>query len=163
MVSSAGAENEALIHRFYEAFARREAGAMAECYAAGATFEDPAFGRLEGAEVPAMWRMLCERGEDLQVSHRDVHCTGTEGRAHWEADYTFSRTGRPVHNEIEARFTFADGLISSHRDSFGMWRWTRQALGPVGLIAGWTPMLQAAFRRQARAQLSAFDGGRTAV
>ena len=33
------------------------------------------------------------------------------GSAHWEAWYTFSATGRKVHNVVEANFEFADGRV----------------------------------------------------
>ena len=42
--------------------------------------------------------------------------TAETGRAHWEADYTFSSTGRKVHNVIDATFEFEGGLIRAHRD-----------------------------------------------
>jgi hypothetical protein len=155
-MASGDAATEALINSFYEAFGRLDHETMAASYAPGATFEDPAFGRLEGGEIGAMWRMLCEGATDLEISHRDVASDGRTGSAHWDADYTFSRTGRKVHNEIDAAFTFENGLIKSHRDSFSMWRWTRQALGPAGLLLGWTPILPALFRRQAKSQLQNF-------
>ena len=81
---------------------------MAACYAPDATFRDPAFD-LAGAEVGAMWAMLCARGKDLALEWRDVRADDRAGSAHWEARYTFSVTGRPVHNVIDAAFTFRDG------------------------------------------------------
>jgi hypothetical protein len=156
VVNSGEVANEALINGFYEAFGRLDHETMAAAYAPGATFEDPAFGRLESDEIGAMWRMLCQGATDLEISHRDVSCDAETGSAHWDADYTFSRTGRKVHNSIDAAFTFENGLIKTHRDSFSMWRWTRQALGPAGLLLGWTPILPALFRRTARAQLEKF-------
>lgn len=155
-MSDGEAATEDLVKGFYEAFARRDHRTMAASYAPGATFEDPAFGRLEGDQIGAMWRMLCEGATDLEIAYRDVTCDSHSGSAHWDADYTFSRTGRKVHNEIDARFTFENGLIKAHRDSFSMWRWMRQALGPAGLLLGWTPILPALFRRTARGQLEKF-------
>jgi predicted ester cyclase len=43
-----------------------------------------------------------------------------------------------------------------HRDQFSFHRWARQALGPVGLALGWTPLLRAAVRRKAAARLAKF-------
>ena len=148
--------NRALIERFYSAFARRDHATMAACYAPDARFSDPAFGELRGAEVTAMWRMLCERGTDLELSFSDVAADDERGSAHWVADYTFSATGRRVHNEIDASFRFRDGLISEHDDRFSFWRWSRQALGAIGLLAGWTPIVQGKVRAQARANLEQF-------
>jgi hypothetical protein len=41
-----------------------------------------------------------------------------------------------------------------------MWRWTRQALGPVGLLLGWTPWLAGRVRSQAAAGLAKFRAAR---
>ena len=151
--------NAALIDRFYSAFARRDHAEMARCYTPDARFSDPAFGELRGEEVTAMWRMLCERGEDLELRHSDVAADADRGSAHWDADYTFSTTGRKVHNEIDASFRFRDGLIVEHDDHFSLWRWSRQALGPIGLVLGWSPIVRSKVNGQARENLRAFMAG----
>ena len=150
--------NEALIHRFYRAFAARDAEGMAACYAPDVVFEDPAFGELHGDEARGMWRMLCARAKDLQLEHSDVVADDVRGHAHWEARYTFSQTGRKVHNRIDANFEFRDGLIAVHRDVFDFWAWSRQALGLPGVVLGWTPLLQGKVRAQAQAGLRKFLG-----
>lgn len=157
-VSEDALANAALINRFYEAFARRDPEEMAACYAPDATFSDPVFQGLRGDEVTAMWRMLLERGTDLEVSHRDVHTEGDTGSAHWIADYTFSTTGRKVHNEVDASFIFSDGLITAHADNFNFYRWARQALGPIGIALGWSRRLKTRVREGARARLDDFMG-----
>ena len=156
------AANAAMIGRFYDAFGRRDHETMAACYSAEARFSDPVFQDLHGAEVPAMWRMLCERGTDLEVGYADTEAEGDRGSARWWADYTFSATGRPVHNEIRASFRFEDGLIAEHDDQFSFWGWTRQALGPVGIVAGWSPPVQNKIRAQADASLREFMAGEPA-
>jgi ketosteroid isomerase-like protein len=158
-VPDQAAANAALIDRFYEAFARRDAETMAACYAPDATFSDPVFRDLRGEEVTGMWRMLCERGEDLEVSHRVLETDERTGKAHWVADYTFATTGRKVHNEIDSTFVFADGLISEHLDSFNLYKWTRQALGPAGLFFGWSSRLQGKLRSSARERLDGYIAG----
>ena len=140
-MSGDAAANEALINRFYEAFARTDGDAMAACYTAD--------------EVRSMWRMLCERATDLEVEHSKVHADDEQGSAHWDASYTFS-TGRHVLNRIDASFVFQDGLISEHRDRFDLYAWARQAIGPVGVLLGWTPMIQGRIRAQARQGLEEF-------
>jgi ketosteroid isomerase-like protein len=145
-----------LIERFYAAFARRDGAAMAGCYTPDVRFHDPAFGELRGDEPGAMWRMLTARADDLEVRLSEHSADGEKGSAHWLADYTFSATGRLVHNDVQARFRFRDGLICDHEDRFSFWTWSRQALGPVGLALGWTPLLRTRVRRQARAGLEAF-------
>ena len=131
-----------IIARFYDAFQRRDADAMAACYHPDARFSDPVFPDLDADQVRAMWRMLISRGQDLRITYTVLEENRTNGRAEWEAFYTFGRTGRSVHNRIEATFTFKDGLIFTHRDHFDLWRWSRQALGPSGWLLGWSPMLR---------------------
>jgi ketosteroid isomerase-like protein len=149
--------NEELIQRFYAAFARHDGDAMAACYAPGARFSDPVFTDLRGEEPGAMWRMLTARAEDLEVRLEEHEAGDERGSAHWLADYTF-RTGRRVHNDIRAEFRFENGLIAEHRDSFSFYAWARQALGPPGLLLGWTPLLRGRVRREARAGLDEFLG-----
>lgn len=148
--------NAELLHRFYTAFSARDGATMASCYAEDARFSDPVFTDLNGAQPGAMWRMLCERGKDLRVESSNIQADDEHGSAHWEAWYTFSATGRKVHNVIEARFTFRDGRILTHEDSFDFYRWSKQALGPMGWLLGWTPMLKAKVQGQAMAGLEKF-------
>ncbi len=150
------AANAALIDRFYEAFARRDHAMMAACYTPDVHFSDPVFQDLHGDEARAMWRMLCERGTDLMLSHSDVSADADSGSAAWVADYTFSGTGRTVHNEISASYRFEGGLISEHTDRFDLWAWSRQALGPTGVLLGWSPIVQNRIRGQARENLDKF-------
>jgi ketosteroid isomerase-like protein len=147
--------NEQLIGQFYAAFARRDAATMAACYAPDAHFTDPVFD-LRGGEIGAMWAMLCARAKDLQVTWSNVAADDRAGRAHWEPSYTFSATGRPVHNEIDAAFTFAHGKFATHVDTFDLWRWSRMALGKKGVLLGWTPLARKAIRRDARTALTAW-------
>jgi uncharacterized protein len=155
-------QNAGLIRKFYTAFQARDADSMNDCYHAEITFSDPAFGTLRGQEVSSMWRMLCERGKDLEVQFGDIHVENENGGAHWEAWYTFSKTGRRVHNIIEASFVFQGGKIIRHRDMFNLWRWSSQALGTLGTILGWTPFVQSAIRKEARRGLEQFIQKQTA-
>ena len=103
-----------------------------------------------------MWRMLTERGRTCGSSCSSTRPTAIAARAHWRAHYTFTQTGRPVVNDVRASLRFADGLIAEHLDDFDFHRWARQALGPSGLLLGWTPILRAAVRRRARAGLDEY-------
>jgi hypothetical protein len=149
--------NEELITRFYTAFQKHDGEGMAACYGPAVRFSDPVFPDLEGERAKDMWRMLCEIGKDLVIEFSHVSANDGHGAAHWEAHYTFSRTGRKVHNIIDAHFHFHNGLISEHFDSFSFWRWSRQALGPAGLLLGWSPLLKGAVRKNAAAGLDAFQ------
>ena len=141
--------NAQLLQRLYDAFAAKDAATMVACYAPDAQFNDPIFD-LHGPEVGAMWTMFCERGRDMKLEWRDISADDATGAAHWEPRYTFSVTGRPVYNRIDSAFTFRDGLISTQRDTFDLWRWSRMALGVKGALLGWTPMVRNAIRSEAR-------------
>lgn len=144
-----------LIARFYDAFARRDGDAMAACYHPDVHFRDEVFS-LHGDRAGAMWRMLCDRGHDLSVTASEVEADDHAGAARWVAAYTFSTTGRHVRNSVRAAFTFEDGLIRTHRDTFSFWRWSRQALGAPGLLLGWTPWLRATVAAEATKGLDAY-------
>lgn len=148
--------NAALIERFYAAFARRDADAMIACYAPDITFSDPVFQTLKGARAGAMWRMLTSRGQDLEVIASDIQAGESRGSAQWVATYTYAATGRHVRNVVHAAFTFRDGLISTHQDTFNLWAWAAQALGPSGQFLGWTPFVRAGIRRGAAQALDAY-------
>ena len=152
--------NEAVIERFYGAFARRDGDAMAACYAPDVRFSDPVFTDLRGDEAGDMWRMLTGRAGDLRVELLEHEADAEHGSARWLARYTFTQTGRPVVNDVRASLRFAGGLIVEHRDDFGFYRWARQALGPSGLLLGWTPVMRSGVRRRARAGLDEFIAGR---
>lgn len=152
--------NRSLIETLYEALDRGDGEAMAACYAPNARFRDPAFGELSGEEAGDMWRMLTERAEDLSVELAEHEADESSGSARWIARYTFTDTGRSVVNDVRARFGFADGRIVEHVDEFSFFAWSRQALGPLGLALGWTPVLPALVRRRTRGRLDAFRAGR---
>ena len=113
-----------------------------------------------------MWRMLCgatqAKGADVwKLVYSGIEADATTGKAHWEADYRFSATGRLVHNVIDGVFAFNEqGLIARHRDSFNFWSWSRQALGTPGLLLGWTPFLRQKVRTTAAANLQRFLASR---
>jgi ketosteroid isomerase-like protein len=147
------------IERLYQALARLDTDTMADCYAPDATFDDEAFSLKGRPDVMGMWTMLCDatraKGQDVwRLEWSGVHAEGSGGRAHWEAWYRFSATGRMVHNRIDSTFRFApDGRIAVQRDRFDFWRWSRQALGTPGLLLGWTPMLRDKVRAKAAVNL----------
>lgn len=149
-------EPKGRIESFYKAFSVRDANGMVACYHPEVVFRDPVFLELDAPRAKAMWRMLCERGKDLKIEASGIEASGDTGKAHWEAWYTFSATGRKVHNVIDAQFRFKDGLIVRHDDTFGFWRWTRMALGPAGVVLGWSPPIQGKIRKLAAKGLAEF-------
>jgi hypothetical protein len=49
-----------------------------------------------------------------------------------------------------------DGAIVEHTDRFDFWRWSRQALGPLGWALGWSPIVRGRVQRTAAGQLARF-------
>lgn len=152
----------ALVQRFYAAFKALDAEGMAACYHRDVVFQDPVFGELRGDRARDMWRMLAARAKDFALDVSDVRADEHAGSARWVATYTFGKTGRRVRNVIDARFAFRDGLIARHTDAFDLWKWTRMALGPTGVLLGWTPMVQGRIRAEARKGLDDFVARRGA-
>nr|WP_225444620.1 nuclear transport factor 2 family protein [Pseudomarimonas arenosa] len=150
-----------MLSALYTAFQRLDAPAMARCYAEDAEFQDPVFHLRGRREIGGMWAMLCDavrqKGRDVWALEFSIGAADDlRGSAHWEPRYRFSATGRMVHNIIDAEFEFKDGLIQRHRDHFSFWRWSRQALGPIGLVLGWTPVLAGKVKSQAQANLQRY-------
>lgn len=148
--------NERLIQQFYTAFQHGKYAEMQEAYHADAIFVDPVFQRLTATEVKAMWQMLLSSAKDLKIEFRDVKADDKRGSCRWDAWYTFSKTGRKVHNIIYANFEFKDGKILRHQDSFDLWRWSRQALGVTGSLLGWSSIIKVRIQRAARTSLNAY-------
>jgi len=148
--------NKELIDKFYSAFQNIDSETMGSCYHPDVVFTDPAFGTLNGDRAKAMWKMLCISGKDLKVIYNNVSSDDNTGSAHWEADYTFSKTGRKVHNEIDAQFKFKDGLIIEHTDDFNLRKWAGQALGFKGKLLGGTAFFRKKLHGQTNHTLSKF-------
>lgn len=148
---------ENIIQKFYSAFAQKDWQTMQSCYHDEVTFEDPAFGKLHGEEAKKMWRMLCEQGKDLKITFSDIEVNEGHGKGHWEAWYTFSLTGKQIHNVINAEFEFKDGLIIDHKDFFNLHRWAKQAFGFKGWLLGGTNFFKKKFQSQARKSLAKYN------
>lgn len=150
--------NEALITKFYTAFANADAKTMAECYHPKVHFIDPAFGLLKEEQVSKMWEMLISKSKgNLKIEFSNVKADDFIGSANWVATYNFSKTNRNVINRIAAEFSFQDGLIIKHTDSFDVWKWSKQAFGPTGYLLGWTGFFQKKVQQQALSSLRKFE------
>jgi hypothetical protein len=148
-----------IIHKFYSSFKKLDAEAMVSCYHKDIVFSDPAFGKLKGDRAGNMWRMLLDsqKNKDFKISYDRISLSGTRGTAHWEASYTFSKTGRTVNNVITADFVLKDGLIIVHTDRFDLHRWARQAFGLKGLVFGGTDFFQKKLQKKTNALLSEYE------
>jgi ketosteroid isomerase-like protein len=149
-------QHEQLIEKFYTAFQQKDWQTMQSCYHEEVTFSDPAFQNLKGKEAKAMWHMLAVSAKNFSLTFNQVKADDRKGCCHWEATYSFSRTGRKVLNKIDAYFEFKEGLILRHIDRFDFWKWTRMALGAPGILLGWSPLLQNKVRATALGGLKKF-------
>src|ERR1041385_4451663 len=150
-------ENQKLITKFYSAFQQKDFLVMQSCYHNEAQFSDEVFPILNSKEVKGMWEMLLTSAKDLRIEFRNIRKSGQNVvYADWEAWYSFSRTGRPVHNKVRSYFAFRDGLILHQVDQFNFWRWSRQALGTTGTLLGWSPVVKNKVRTIARGSLDKF-------
>ena len=152
--------NEQLIHDFYTAFGRLDAVTMGAAYTADAHFSDPVFPDLNGAEVPAMWAMLCGRSTGLKLDVSGIKADDVTGEATWVAHYAFGAQQRPVVNKVHSVFDFEGGKIRRQKDTFDFHAWAAMALGAKGRLLGWTPIVRNAAQSQAAAGLKSYLEGR---
>lgn len=148
-----------IIETFYEAFHNLDAEKMVSLYHPDIEFEDPVFGKLKGDRAKNMWRMLCysQKGKDFRISYNVSHFEHENAKANWEAFYTFSQTGRKVHNRISASFILNDGLIIKHSDNFNIHTWSKQALGLKGFLIGNTSFFKKKLNLQINKLLDDFE------
>ncbi|RMB60996.1 nuclear transport factor 2 family protein [Dokdonia sinensis] len=142
-------DHHGLIAHFYQSFAQGDAQAMTDCYHENVMFSDPAFGTLHGDKARAMWFMLLERSKgNIQISYSNINAHGNSGSADWSARYPYGAKKRPVVNNVAATFTFKDGKIKEHHDSFSLYKWSQQALGLSGYLLGWSGFMRSKIQAQ---------------
>jgi len=151
-------DNSQLIKNFYTAFQNKDWLGMQKCYHDKIQFSDPVFPDLKEKRANAMWHMLVAASTDLAIEFSQVEASASHGSCHWEAIYTFSKTGRKVHNKIDATFEFENGLIIRHSDTFDLWHWSKMALGTPGLLLGWSSFMKKKIRFMAEQNLRNFIG-----
>lgn len=149
-------ENKQLITTFYTCFKNKDYKGMQDCYADNATFNDPVFKNLNAAQVKAMWQMLISTAKDFNIEFSNVSADDHSAKAHWDAYYTFSKTGNKVINRIDASFEIENGKIVKHTDDFNFYTWSKQALGTTGLLLGWTGFLKNKIQATAKENLEKF-------
>ena len=148
--------NEQLIHHFYTCFQNKDFKGMQACYAEEVIFNDAVFKNLNAKEVKAMWHMLITKGKDLRIEFSVISATENTAKAHWDAYYTFSATGKKVINRIDANFEIENGKIVKHTDNFNFYIWAKQAFGLTGMLLGWTSFLNKKVSAQAMKNLAHF-------
>ena len=147
------------IEEFYEAFSNLDAENMVKYYHPDVVFQDPAFGELKGERAKNMWRMLCQsqKGKGFKVKYKVLDCNEEIAHAQWEAFYTFSQTGRKIHNKISASFVLKDGLIVEHTDTFNLYNWSKQAMGFKGILLGRTSFFKNKLQQRTNSLLNRFE------
>jgi len=151
-------KNQQLIENFYNSFSKGDAKGMIDCYHNQIEFKDPAFGTLKADKAKAMWEMLCQNANELQIQLISADASGNQGVAEWHADYVFGKTNRAVKNIIHAKFEFADGKIIKHVDSFNLRKWAGQAMGIKGKILGGTRFFRERLQEQINLMLKKYMG-----
>lgn len=135
--------NTELIENFYIAFSEGNSQGMVECYHDNIIFQDPVFGTLKGERAKDMWRMLLsQKKAETTITFDHVNATDNAGKANWVAMYLYGPKKRKVVNKVQANFKFQDGKIIEHIDTFDLWKWTKQAMGPIGYLMGWTSIIR---------------------
>lgn len=147
---------EQVANNFYSAFQQKNANGMIECYHQDLQFEDPAFGKLSYAQTCSMWKMLCESAKDLSIEYSILKSEDNYVEVRWIAEYSFSKTGKFVHNEIIAQLMFRDGKIIQHTDNFDLFKWAKQAMGLQGWLIGSTPFFRKKLQQQTNYQLAKY-------
>ena len=149
-------QNKELIENFYTCFKNKDYKGMQACYADNAVFNDPVFINLNAGQVKAMWQMLISTAKDLRIQFSNITTDGRFVHAHWDAYYTFSKTGKKVINSIDATFEIENGQIIKHTDKFSFYSWARQALGITGILLGWTDVIKTKIQTTAKNNLEKF-------
>ena len=149
-------DNQKLIEKFYTCFKNKDYKGMQVCYGENAIFNDAVFKNLNAAQVKSMWQMLISTAKDFEVELSNISAEGKFVYAHWDAYYTFSRTGNKVINRIDATFEIENGQIVKHTDNFNFYTWGRQALGMTGLLLGWTDVMKNKIQTTAKENLEKF-------
>ncbi len=129
---------------------------MNSCYASDAVFWDPVFHHLNYSDTLHMWTMLCKQSKNLAITYQIIADEGDQVKVAWVAKYSFSKTNRTVTNRVTATMKIRDGKIVQHTDQFDFWAWSRQALGLVGTLLGWTKALNLQVHQQALSSLERF-------
>jgi ketosteroid isomerase-like protein len=151
------ADNKAVIERFYSAFQKLDYKTMNDCYSDDVIFSDPVFLTLRADEVKSMWEMLCKNAKDFSLTFSDIELIDEEyATCKWIANYTFSKTGNKVTNNIKAFMRIKDGKIIEHSDAFRLSTWISQALGWKGVLLGWTGFMKKAVQNNAKRNLMNF-------
>jgi len=148
--------HQELLEHFYHSFKYKDVEGMIACYHDDIVFTDPAFGTLKGVEAKSMWRMLLGQNGSLQIDYNNISADTNTGKAHWKAEYIFSKTKRPVINNVTSAFEFKDGKIILQIDTFDLNAWAKQALGFQGAVLNFFGLLPNVIQRKSKEALQKY-------
>ncbi len=152
-------EAQALVQRYFTAFAALDAAAMNDCLHPEISYTDPLFPNLRRQQVAAMWRMrlavMALHRKDMSLSWTVVFCEERKAQVFWEANSRHAG-GRRIRHKALATLAFWDGRIVRHVDGYNFWHWSRQALGITGALLGWHKGYRLAVQAAALRQLTSF-------
>lgn len=149
--------NKEIIEKFYTSFSEGNSKGMTECYHKNVVFQDPVFGTLKGEKAFKMWEMLLSRKTDTtKISFENIVTNNDTGSVNWKAEYLYGKQKREVTNLVSANFKFKDGFIIQHIDTFDLYKWTKQAMGPVGYLMGWSTFMKNKIQKTTNEQLATY-------
>ncbi|WP_339923671.1 nuclear transport factor 2 family protein [uncultured Cyclobacterium sp.] len=150
-------DNNDLLKKFYTSFSKGDSKGMVECYHKDIVFKDPVFGKLKGDRAFKMWEMLLSNKKaDTKISFDIRRVSDERGKVNWVAEYAYGVKKRKVINKVSGEFKFKDDKIIEHIDSFNLWKWTKQAMGIVGYLIGWTPFMKSKIQNTTNKKLNKY-------
>ncbi|CAE7178092.1 unnamed protein product [Rhizoctonia solani] len=149
----------AVATKWFEAYSAGDFEGMKSLAADDYTFEDPAFGKLEGERALGMYKMFTSTRDKTEAvwNVHDVKASESDPQravVQFEAIYKFN--GRPVTNQITSSILVVDGKVKEQVDSFDVPKWAEQSLGLFGWLFGNFSFLQNTVQKKANTSLDGF-------
>ncbi|CAE6516513.1 unnamed protein product [Rhizoctonia solani] len=149
----------AVATKWFEAYSAGNFEGMKSLATDDYTFEDPAFGKLEGERALSMYKMFTstrDKTEAVWNVHEVKPSESDPQRAivKFEAIYKFN--GRPVTNQITSTILVIDGKVKEQVDAFDVPKWAEQSLGLLGWLFGGFTFLHNTIQKKANTSLDGF-------
>lgn len=145
--------------KWFEAYSAGNFEEMKNLAAHDYTFEDPAFGKVDGKRALGMYKMFTSTRDKTEAvwNVHEVKASETDPQkavVRFEAIYKFG--GRPVTNQITSEILVVDGKVKEQVDTFDVPLWAGQALGLFGKLFGGFAFLRNTVQKRANTNLDAF-------
>jgi hypothetical protein len=149
--------NVVLLERFYTGIQNSDIAAIRTCYAPNVVLLRPglwrATRRQDGSDVGHVIQPRRAPADHLQRPiRRRLHRLGTLG-----SPLRVRQDRAPGPQPDHLRISLRRARVAEHRDSFRVYRWAAMAIGPVGRLAGWTPLLRSALHKETVRLLDRFQ------